>query len=126
ADSCKMLKLGGLMAALMMGSLSTGASAQQTAAVLASDHGLPDAPGRETRIDAPGSEPTPQKSTAISGTVLDTNGAVVTGAQVALTGTVARAALSGSNGEFAFSDLPPGSFRLTVTGTGMGTFVSPE
>jgi hypothetical protein len=68
-------------------------------------------------------------SAAISGTVLDTNGSEVQDARVVLntlTGAEIRSEQSGSNGEFIFTGLPPGSFKLTVSGQGWGTFVSPE
>jgi hypothetical protein len=68
-------------------------------------------------------------SGSISGTVLDTTGAVVPGATVTLTGkpgTAKRSLISGSNGQFTFDQLPPGNFRISVTSPGMGTFVSPE
>src|ERR1700733_13877879 len=50
-------------------------------------------------------------SSSISGTVLDANGAALSGAQVMLAtpnGAGARTQLSGSNGEFAFDQLPTG------------------
>ncbi|HEV2485292.1 MAG TPA: carboxypeptidase-like regulatory domain-containing protein [Terracidiphilus sp.] len=65
----------------------------------------------------------------ISGTVLDTNGNVIRGARVVLTGPAKagkRVMQSGANGEFTFSELPSGSFTLTVTGTDMGAYVTPE
>lgn len=66
---------------------------------------------------------------SISGTVLDTNGSEVQGARVALislSGTTRRVARSSSNGEFTFSGLPPGEFKLTVSGNGWGTYTSPQ
>lgn len=60
----------------------------------------------------------------ISGTVLDTNGSVVQGAHIRLSGTAQRSAESGGSGEFSFAGLPPGTYKLTVTGTDMSTFVS--
>jgi len=118
----KTFGLGDLFVAILMIGVSWGAQAQQPVGSLASDRGLPDAPGMEAS-DSP--QPVP-KSAAISGTVLDTNGGVIAGTRVLLTGTVERIAISGSNGEFAFSDLPPGTFRLTVTHAGMETYVSAQ
>ncbi len=69
----------------------------------------------------------PPDSASISGTVLDANGAALSGAQVMLAtphGAHVRTQLSGSNGEFAFNQLPAGNFRLTVTSPGMEPFVS--
>ncbi len=65
----------------------------------------------------------------ITGTVEDNNGAVVPGARVALTGrtdSVEQVVTSDAGGEFAFADLPGGTYRLTVTAADMGPFVSPE
>jgi len=64
----------------------------------------------------------------VSGTVLDTNGDVIQGARVQLSeadhpGTQ-REMKSGSTGQFAFSDLEPGTYIVTVSGNGMTTFVS--
>ena len=86
---------------------------------------LPDAPSpAPTETDQNASAP---GTCVISGTVLDTNGDVIQGAHVVLTNRAGleRAIESGPNGQFAFSALPPGSYKVTVTGTGMGTFVSP-
>lgn len=105
--------------------------AQQAPVAVASDRGLPDAPslGESSSVSSSNSS-APQSSAAISGTVLDTNGSEIQGAQVKLTqrtGPDVRVLETGSNGEFTFAGLPPGTFRLTVTGgTGMGTFVSPD
>ncbi len=57
----------------------------------------------------------------ISGTVVDTAGAVAVGAQVRLTRddqSFHQEALSGENGQFSFADLPPGPFQLTITAAG--------
>jgi hypothetical protein len=74
-----------------------------------------------------GVESPPQRfSSSISGTVFDANGDVIAGARVALSGMEKRVVESGSNGQFTFSELPPGTFRLTVTSTGMGIYISSE
>ncbi len=61
---------------------------------------------------------------SISGTVIDRTGAVAVGAQVQLTRddqSPKQEVLSGDNGQFAFTDLPPGPFHLTATAPGFGT-----
>ena len=67
---------------------------------------------------------------AVHGVVINDAGAVLEGAQVSLIeisaedtagATPARTALTGSNGEFAFSSLPAGRFKLTVTSNGFTT-----
>jgi Carboxypeptidase regulatory-like domain len=57
----------------------------------------------------------------ISGTVLDQTGAVTVGASVRLLhkdGSVSQEVISGDNGQFSFSRVPPGPFRLTITAPG--------
>ncbi len=70
----------------------------------------------------------PQAGTGeISGTVLDTNGDVVEGARVTLSGSAGfneRTVVSGSDGQFAFTGLPPSVYKVTVSGQGMSTFTS--
>jgi hypothetical protein len=63
----------------------------------------------------------------ISGTVLDTNGDVVEGAHVTLSGLAGfnkRAVVSGSDGQFVFAGLPPAVYKITVSGQGMSNFTS--
>jgi hypothetical protein len=65
----------------------------------------------------------------IAGTVLDTNGNVVPGAQIVLSdknGEPDRVLTSGEDGEFTFTGLPPDTYQLTVSGPGMGKYVSPQ
>jgi Carboxypeptidase regulatory-like domain/TonB dependent receptor len=58
---------------------------------------------------------------AINGTVTDPSGAVVPGAAVKATNkatAIDHATVSTSDGQFAFQDLPVGSYSVTVTATG--------
>ncbi|MGA7521221.1 MAG: carboxypeptidase-like regulatory domain-containing protein [Acidobacteriaceae bacterium] len=91
---------------------------------------LPDAPGAAgSRANAANQTPGPADPAMIAGTVLDTNGDVVEGARVVLSGMGGepdRTLTSGADGEFTFTGLPPDSYRLTVSRAGMGTWVSPE
>ena len=62
----------------------------------------------------------------ISGTILDQTGAVTVGAKVRLTGKnlpSSREVVSGANGQFSFSRVPPGPFQLTITAPGFATQV---
>jgi Carboxypeptidase regulatory-like domain len=91
---------------------------------------LPDAPGFSSPAAAaqdPGiGSPQSAATATISGTVFDTNGDVVQGARAVLAGPPGRRVLiSGPDGQFTFSGLPPGSYKLTVTGKGMSTYESP-
>jgi hypothetical protein len=106
------------------------ATAQQEPVAVASDSALPDAPGVEVSSAAPPDGEVPQTGTAtISGTVLDTNGSEVQGAQVKLTrstGIDMRVSQTGNDGEYKFAGLASGTYRVTVSGPGMGTVISPE
>jgi hypothetical protein len=58
---------------------------------------------------------------AINGMVTDPTGAVVAGATVTATETgtnIAHSMLSTTDGQFAFQDLPPGTYSVTVTAAG--------
>jgi hypothetical protein len=66
---------------------------------------------------------------SVSGTILDSNGGTIQGARVAIrrrSGAEAHILQSGSDGQFEFTDLPPGPYELTVTAKGMTSYVSPE
>ncbi len=64
-----------------------------------------------------------QNTGVITGTVTDKEGALAVGAQVTLiqTGQPAHSIMSGDNGDFSFSNVPPGPFRLKVTAPGFDT-----
>ena len=94
---------------------------------------LPDAPQPPQKsISACTDSPSgcPQASTAtLTGTVLDLNRDVLQGARVTVTaqsGFVSRSAQSGNDGQFAFTGLPPGVYKLTVTAPGMSPFTSDD
>jgi hypothetical protein len=58
---------------------------------------------------------------SISGTVVDPSGAVIAGARVRLTGedqSLNQEVLSGGNGQFAFANIAPGPFEITITAAG--------
>jgi hypothetical protein len=70
-----------------------------------------------------------EDSASISGTILDPNGAALSGAHLILTtrgSSTARTLPAGSNGEFSFGALPAGTFKLTITSPGMKSFVSSD
>jgi hypothetical protein len=65
----------------------------------------------------------------VSGTVLDSSGAAVPGAQVSLKGpdgTLLRTLVSRASGEFTFVNLPAGSYLVTVKAQGFAPFSSAE
>jgi hypothetical protein len=58
----------------------------------------------------------------VSGTITDSDGALVEGAKITLSTTTPaqpRTALTGSDGRFHFAGLPPGTFTLSVTAPGL-------
>ena len=95
-----------------------------------SSNALPDAPQPAQATTPPGAGDLRQAGAGtLSGTVLDPNGGVLQGAHVTLanpSGSFTRTVESGSNGQFAFPDLPPNVYKLTVSATGMGTFTSTQ
>jgi hypothetical protein len=75
---------------------------------------------RSSQQKAPGHQPPGY----ISGTILDQSGAVSAGVDVRLTDegqTSNQEMKSGSNGQFLFPNVAPGSFRLRVTAPGFAT-----
>ncbi|HEY1983780.1 MAG TPA: carboxypeptidase-like regulatory domain-containing protein [Terracidiphilus sp.] len=110
--------------------------AQERVSFIAKDE-LPEAPQAKRVLENPGqvkselpgmAAPNEKGTANISGTVLDTNSSVIQGARVVLSSRAAteeREVVSGANGQFEFSGLQPGSYKVTVTGPGMGTFVTP-
>src|SRR5215217_2184883 len=65
----------------------------------------------------------------LSGTVVDANGAVVGGASVKLTSLVTaqeREAVTNDSGDFVFTLLPAGSYKLEITASGFRTVVVDE
>ena len=78
---------------------------------------LPDAPSQQKVL------------ATLQGNIIDTNGAPVPNAYVTLVnakGDNEQVIRSGQDGTFSFSNLSPATIRLTVTASGMETFVSPE
>src|SRR5256886_10476413 len=61
---------------------------------------------------------------AINGSVTDPSGAVVAGASVKAANTatgIVLSTVSTSGGAFAFQDIPPGLYKITVTASGLST-----
>lgn len=106
------------------------ALAQQNVSYQVGEVELPDAPGMGVLATTGGFQlPAAQGTGSVSGTVLDVSGATVAGARVTLAGQNGageRVVTSDSKGEFSFGELPPGTFRVTVTSAGLETFVSNE
>src|SRR5262249_26342174 len=63
------------------------------------------------------------KPGSIVGTILDQSGAVSVGTVVRVTSedkSFSRDVVSGNNGQYSFSNVPPGQFKLSVNSTGFG------
>lgn len=89
---------------------------------------LLDAPSSQAGASQSADKPS-SGSAILSGTIVDTNGNVIQGARVALlsvSGVNVQAIQSGADGEFTFSGLAPGAYRLTVSAGGMSTYSSSE
>ncbi len=79
--------------------------------------------GQHVGTESPADDQVPNSPSAgsISGTVVDASGAAIAGALVTLTGEEKSAKseiLSGDDGQFAFSNVPPGMFQIAVTASG--------
>lgn len=123
ADRLRFIPLSGAVLALLFAGCSLSLPAQIPA------ENLPNAPGYGSSAPAaqkPAASPSqPATPATIAGTVLDTNSDVVQGARVVLDGPAGQRTMeSGLDGEFSFSGLPPGSYKLTVTRNGMSPFES--
>lgn len=121
-----------ISAVLLINTIAVCAHAQQSDTVTATSRELPNAPGATGSVEATQTgapQPGNKGDSVLSGTILDTNGDVIQGAEVVLTdnsGGATRELQSGPNGQFTFGALPPGSYEVTVTGKDMSTFVSPR
>jgi hypothetical protein len=68
-------------------------------------------------------------SASVAGSVLDISGAAVPGAEVSLShqdGTELHTMVSGVDGEFNFTRIPPGPYLVVVNAKGFASFVSEE
>jgi hypothetical protein len=97
-------------------------STSQQAPIPEEKTGTPGAPRAGATAGQPQSVSQPQGS--VSGTVVDQAGAVAVGANVRLTlkdQAQRQDVLSGDNGQFAFFNLAPGPFQITVSAPGFET-----
>ena len=89
---------------------------------------LPTQPGNQSSQSGEAVVPRPGTG-SISGTVVDPGGDVLQGAQITLNGPLhsdTRTTVSGNNGQFSFTGLQPGVYKVAVTGSGMITFTSSQ
>ena len=123
----KWLSLSGILLIASFPLAGSTADAQESLNSSAHHSLLPDAPLPVQTTNPLGAGGLQAGTGEISGTVLDTNGDVVEGAQVTLAGSAGfnkRTVVSGSGGQFAFTGLPPAVYNITVSGRGMSSFTS--
>lgn len=108
-----------------LGLLSPVAGAQQIEAGVSTSALRPESPALDPSAVAP-APANPKPNGALYGTVLDSNNGVIPGATVTLSGPVTRTATSDSGGNFSFTDLPPGTFSIQVSGPGMNPASVPD
>src|SRR5690349_11606642 len=68
-----------------------------------------------------------QGNVSISGTVRDTTGAVINGAEVKIEGAgvnFTRSVVTATDGQYQIVDVPPGTYRVTVTATNFSPAVA--
>jgi hypothetical protein len=117
---------------LLLCVISSPAHAQQQTAALeiSSSNSLSDGPLPQSDSESSAEQTTSEQGSAtVSGTVLDGSGAAVYGARVSLThrdGTQLRTLMSGSEGQFAFTRLPAGSYLVIVNTKDFEPFISGE
>ncbi|HEV2324649.1 MAG TPA: carboxypeptidase-like regulatory domain-containing protein [Terracidiphilus sp.] len=124
ADRCGRAKLH-LAAALLLLAVAVAVfSPSACAQHLAADPSA-GAPASAATANPP-SAPTPAATAdprsancAVYGTVMDSNGGIISGATVTLSGPVSLSTTSDASGDFSFTKLPAGTFSVEVTGKGM-------
>jgi len=109
---------------------STGIAQEQMARHANRSSSLPDAPVPKPYGAMQGNVTGDAQGTAsISGRLLDSTGGAIPGAQVNLTlsdGSGSQTVKSDANGEFAFTGVPAGSYRVTVEAIGFAPFETEE
>jgi hypothetical protein len=106
---------------VLLCALSATGQSQQPVPGLGTENGLSNATGTGSAASVQSVQPSPG---GITGTVLDQTGAVVAGARVtlAIAGRPSdREVLSGSDGQFSFANVAPGTFQLSVSLAGFAT-----
>jgi len=123
----KPLLVGGCILVIFCGFIPSTAVAQGRFSLAADESAFPNAPRLQATSSSGANQSQRTGIGTITGTVLDRNRDVLQGARVTLageSGPAIRTVQSGSDGQFAFTGLPQGGYKLTVTASGMTTFTS--
>ena len=119
-----------LIAIILPSQVSVPLLAQQSVSLADSQATLPDAPSQaQAGAQSPAIHSQQENGATLSGTVVDTQGAMLEGARVALSGPGGpplRTVQSGSDGQFEFTGLQPNVYKVTVTAPGMSAFMSAQ
>jgi Carboxypeptidase regulatory-like domain len=103
---------------------------QPTATIAALGDELPEAAfARSVYLSSLVQSETAEESGSVFSAVVDVKGTAIPGAHVTLTGTTAleqRTLISGTNGEFTFPNVPPGTYFITVDAKGFQPYTSPQ
>ncbi|HEV2135601.1 MAG TPA: carboxypeptidase-like regulatory domain-containing protein [Terracidiphilus sp.] len=115
--------------ALVAAMLTARAGAQQQfnaddSAAMATSAVAPEVPAAPA--DPSPRHPTESANCAIYGTVTDSNGGIISGAKVTLSGPVSLSATSDAGGNFSFTKLPAGTFAVSASGAGMSPSQVPD
>jgi hypothetical protein len=113
-------RLIGLSLGLLLCGLSTPAMAQSALTAAIPEAGTDAVDAQESIASAGELQTDGQRPGYISGTVVDTEGAVAVGAEVGLRreDQSLQEVLSGENGQFSFANLAPGPFELIISAAG--------
>nr|WP_246410244.1 carboxypeptidase-like regulatory domain-containing protein [Granulicella aggregans] len=117
---------------LLLCLLGATAHAQQKTAKLetSSSSSLPDAPSPQVDVLGPAAQtPSAVGTASVAGTILDTSGAEIPGAQVSLThrdGIPLHTLFSAAGGDFVFTKLPAGSYLVIVNAKGFASYTTAE
>ncbi|MGH9591269.1 MAG: carboxypeptidase-like regulatory domain-containing protein [Terracidiphilus sp.] len=89
--------------------------------------GVAEPGGAAGALSAPAQRPVdPRSNGALYGTVLDSNGGIVSGATVDLSGPASSTTTSDASGNFSFTHLPSGTFSVKVSRSGMSPRQVPD
>ena len=112
-------KTSGTKARCLSGTLLTAALVAGFSAQAQPSPGLPASAGQTTTSQTAALDSQATAPGTISGVVTDTDGELILGAQVTLSGSgTPRTATTDANGRFTFSAVTPGAFHLIVIASG--------